>query len=108
MYRVGVALAVLLAAASFGWAQPMRMKGVVHIQDLGDTPFREADWVGTKGRSLRMEGFSIEFADPIPGLGLEYMCHLQDIGDTQWMPAGSFCGTRGEMRRLEGFAIRLT
>ena len=26
---------------------------------------------------------------------------------TPWMPGGSFCGTRGQSRRLEGFAIRL-
>ena len=35
------------------------------------------------------------------------MAHLQDFGDTPWISEGQFVGTRGQSRRLEGFAIRL-
>jgi len=35
------------------------------------------------------------------------MAHVQDIGDTQWHPAGAFVGTRGQSKRVEGFAVRL-
>jgi uncharacterized protein YjdB len=35
------------------------------------------------------------------------MAHLQNIGDTPWTPQGTFVGTKGQSRRLEGFAIRL-
>jgi hypothetical protein len=38
---------------------------------------------------------------------MQYMAHLEDIGDTQWIDEGQFVGTRGQCRRLEGFAIRL-
>ncbi|RKG61188.1 hypothetical protein D7X30_06440 [Corallococcus sp. AB011P] len=38
---------------------------------------------------------------------LEYQCHLQDIGDSGWLPEGAPCGTQGESRRLESFGIRL-
>ena len=38
---------------------------------------------------------------------LEYFAHLQDIGDTDYVSQGTFVGTRGESRRLEGFAIRV-
>lgn len=41
------------------------------------------------------------------GLGLEYMCHIQGHGDTEFLKTGEFCGTRGQSRRLEGFAARL-
>jgi uncharacterized protein YjdB len=83
------------------------LAGLVHLQDIGDAPLQDGMWAGTKGQSRRLEGFSINFVAPTRGLGLAYMCHLQDVGDVQWMPGGSFCGTRGQSRRLEGFAIRL-
>ena len=102
------ALALTPLAVQTSLTESLKLRGIVHIQDLGDQPLEAAQWAGTKGRSLRLEGFAIDFSPPVPGLGLEYMCHLQDIGDTKWMPGGSFCGTRGEERRVEGFAIRLT
>jgi hypothetical protein len=96
--------------ATISKAQSLGIRGVVHVESFQkDLPLQEAQWAGTKGRSLRLEGFAVNPSPPIPGLGLEYMCHLQGTGDTHyWMPAGSFCGTRGESRRLEGLAIRLT
>ncbi|AKB82714.1 putative surface protein, responsible for cell interaction [Methanosarcina barkeri 3] len=36
------------------------------------------------------------------------MAHLENIGDVQWVTEGNFVGTRGQSRRLEGFAIKLT
>jgi hypothetical protein len=78
------------------------------VQNLGDQPLGDSHWAGTKGQSLRLEGFALDFAPTVPGIGLEYMCHLQNIGDTVLMPGESFCGTRGQSRRLEGFAIQLT
>ena len=36
------------------------------------------------------------------------MAHLQDIGDVPFVTEGHFIGTRGQSRRLEGFAIELT
>ena len=87
---------------------PITLNGVVHLQDIGDQPLSDGVWAGTKGQRRRLEGFSVDFAPPVPGLGLEYMCHVQDSGDQPWMSGGSFCGTRGREKRLEGFAIRLT
>ena len=84
------------------------LTGLVHLQDLGDMPFREGVWAGTKGQSRRLEGFAFNFNSPIAGLGIEYMCHVQDSGDTAWMSGGSFCGTRGQSKRIEGIALRLT
>jgi uncharacterized protein YjdB len=36
------------------------------------------------------------------------MAHLEQIGDLPWVSEGQFVGTRGQSRRLEGFAIKLT
>lgn len=88
-----------------GYKPPMDI--LVHVQNIGDLNGRDSTWVGTKGNSLRLEGFSISPKGTTPGLEIEYMCHLQDIGDTNWKKAPDFCGTRGQGRRLEGFAIRV-
>lgn len=93
-----------IAAGSRG----LPLQVTVHLQDYADRVYREQDFAGTRGESRRLEGFQIDFLAPVPGLGLEYMAHLENIGDTGWVPAGTFIGTRGQSRRLEGFAIRLT
>jgi len=36
------------------------------------------------------------------------MAHVEGQGDTHWHGGGHFCGTRGQSRRIEGIAIRLT
>ncbi len=81
---------------------------LVHLENIGDLVYRDGQFAGTRGESRRLEGFQITLDPPVPGLSLEYMAHLQDIGDTAWVSQGQFIGTRGEARRLEGFAIRLT
>jgi tyrosinase len=89
-----------------------RLDVLVHLEGIGDRSFRECEFAGTKGQARRLEGFQVNlqvnFDPPIPGLGMEYMAHIQDQGDTPWVQTGQFVGTRGQARRLEGFAIRLT
>lgn len=84
------------------------LRGIVHLQNIGDVPFQGGAFAGTRGESRRLEGFSIAITDGTPNLGIQYMAHLQNIGDTTWVNAGQFIGTRGESSRLEGFAITLT
>ena len=81
---------------------------LVHLENIGDQTYTDDVWAGTAGQSRRLEGFQINILDQVPELGMEYMAHLQDVGDTPWIPEGTFVGTRGQSRRLEGFAIRLT
>lgn len=80
------------------------IRGVAHFADSPDLDLHEGEWK----QGSRLEGFSLELAHGNAGLRLEYMCHLQDLGDQPFAAAGNFCGTRGQSRRLEGFAIRLT
>lgn len=84
------------------------LRTVAHIQDLGDRTFSEGAVAGTTGQSRRLEGFQISLDSPIPGLSMEYMAHVQDIGDTSWVREGQYVGTKAQSRRIEGFAIRLT
>lgn len=102
---------MVAAAAAWAWQQPgyrVPLGLTAHIQNFGDQFAPEGSWVGTKGRSLRLEGFQMSFREPrVPGLSVAYMCHIQDMGDSGWMPEGSFCGTRGQSRRLEAVALRL-
>lgn len=110
--RLSVPLLVLPPASA---KQPWEISGyrpridvVTHLQGVGDTKGRETSWVGTTGQSRRLEGFSADITDNIPGLSIEYMCHIEGFGDYTWIKEGKYCGTRGESRRLEGFAIRAT
>lgn len=83
---------------------------LVQIQNLGDQSYGMDEWAGTRGQAKRLEGFSIQLGPKAAGCGLslEYMAHLQDLGDTPWVKEGGFVGTRNQSKRLEGFAIKLT
>ncbi|MCX5801816.1 MAG: hypothetical protein NTX17_10600 [Candidatus Eisenbacteria bacterium] len=39
---------------------------------------------------------------------VEYMGHVQGVGDVSWVTQPGTCGTVGQGKRLEGFAIRHT
>ncbi|MDC0835693.1 hydrogenase [Geitlerinema sp. CS-897] len=80
---------------------------LVHIQGLGDRQFGAREFAGTRGQSKAIEGLQLSFASPVAGLNIEYMAHLAGVGDTPWMSAGQYLGTRNENRQLEGFAVRL-
>ncbi len=81
---------------------------LVHIERVGDHQFHEHEFAGTRGKSLRLEGFALEINPPIPGLGIRYMAHIQGNGDTPWVTEGEWVGSRGSGLRIEGLAIELT
>ena len=83
------------------------LKVVAHIQSVGDRIFKAKEDAGSRGKSLRLEGFIIEIEPPIPGLTIQYMAHVEGVGDTPWLNQGELAGFRGKSKRIEGFAIRL-
>lgn len=108
-------VAITVSNRNYSWSftvgtatTPITLSGLVHLQDRGDVPFVNDEFIGTRGQSRRLEGFQIQFNPPRPDLSMRYMAHLQDIGDVPWVNEGQFIGTRGQSRRLEGFAIELT
>jgi len=84
------------------------VSGLVHAANIGDVPFSDSKYAGTKGRSAQLEGFELHLNGAPPGLGLEYMVHAANVGDVPWQAGGTFIGSRGQGRALEGFAVRLT
>lgn len=76
-----------------------------HIENQGDMAVSgPQQFVGTKGQSRRLEGFSIS---PPAGVELEYMAHIENQGDTHWVRSPQYVGTKGQGRRMEGFAVRV-
>lgn len=83
-----------------------------HVQNEG----WEQDWAiqgetaGTEGKSYRLEGIEIKWADNLPeGVNLEYRTHVENIGwEPNWSANGETAGTVGLGLRLESIQIRLT
>ncbi|NJR22872.1 MAG: hypothetical protein HC786_12260 [Richelia sp. CSU_2_1] len=84
------------------------LKVLAHIQGIGDRTFGSQEYAGTKAQGRRVEGFQINLEPPIPGLKVEYMAHVEGVGDTPWIGEGELAGFRGQAKRIEGFAVRLT
>ncbi len=84
------------------------IKVLAHIQGIGDRTFGSQEYAGTKAQGRRVEGFGINIEPPIPGLKVEYMAHVEGVGDTPWLSEGELAGFRGQAKRIEGFAVRLS
>ncbi|MEG4939658.1 hypothetical protein [Microcoleus sp. F4-D5] len=95
-------------SASSQTAAPVGLKVLAHIQGIGDRTFSDREYAGTKAQGRRVEGFQIKIEPPVPGLNLEYMAHVEGVGDTAWISEGDLAGFRGKAKRIEGFAARLT
>ncbi|MFB8794764.1 MAG: hypothetical protein U7126_11210 [Microcoleus sp.] len=86
----------------------LAMKVLVHIQGIGDRTFGAMEYAGTRAQGRRIEGFEISIDPPIPGLSVQYMAHVEGVGDTPWINEGELAGFRGQAKRIEGFAVRLS
>jgi uncharacterized protein YjdB len=95
-------------SASSQVAAPVGLKVLAHIQGIGDRTFSDKEYAGTKAQGRRVEGFQIKIEPPTAGLNLQYMAHVEGVGDTAWISEGDLAGFRGKAKRIEGFAARLT
>ncbi|MBV1884199.1 MAG: hypothetical protein KUG82_21340 [Pseudomonadales bacterium] len=80
----------------------------VHVAGYGDIDSTDGVWVGTKGENKNLELINVEKFSDVDGLDINYMCHIAGFGDSDWLVEGQDCGSRGQHRALEGFAIRLS
>jgi hypothetical protein len=80
---------------------------VAHIQRTGDVAARMADWVGTRGSRLWIEGFSLAPRDGIEESDIEYQAVLGRGWLSPWIEGGKFCGSRGMALPLLGLKVRL-
>lgn len=85
-----------------------------HVQNQGNMPKPEGSLVsgpealGTRGQSLRVEGFWIELTGNVPeGADIVYEVHVQNEGWMTPVKNGNFAGTAGESQRVESIKIRL-
>ncbi len=102
------ALAPAIRAGETG----IKLSGMAHVQDQGDTEGTfdgEVLKLGTRGQSKRLESITINLENNTELEGdLEYRVHIQNIGWTDWVKSGTFAGTRGRALRLEAIELRLT
>lgn len=86
-----------------------------HIENQGDMPkpvgtmIAGPNALGTRGQSLRVEGFWIELTgtDLPANAAISYQVHVQNEG---WMATtgdGKFAGTQGKSQRIEAIKINL-
>ena len=86
-----------------------------HVQDKGWMSWETVSssqssiFVGTTGKSKRMEALEINFVAP-EGAVLKYRAHVQDKGWMDWVTADSsestnFAGTTGKSKRMEAIQI---
>jgi hypothetical protein len=80
---------------------------LLHLERVGDRLFPGRGWVGALGRQMRIEAFSIRPLEGLAPADLEMKAFMPNGGETQWIPGGVLCGTRGRGLPLTGFAVRV-
>jgi uncharacterized protein YjdB len=103
----GLKVWIARSASAAQLAASVGLKVLAHIQGIGDRTFSDREYAGTKAQGRRVEGFQIKIEPPVPGLNLQYMAHVEGVGDTAWISEGELAGFRGKAKRIEGFAVRL-
>ncbi|MBU4440754.1 MAG: hypothetical protein KJ779_14440, partial [Firmicutes bacterium] len=92
-----------------------------HVQNKGNVPQLDNSYIdgptelGTRGESLRIEGFQFKLTGTVPaGMQIRYNVHVQDKGwlynledPASWAKDGEFAGTKGESLRIEAIKIVL-
>ena len=90
--------------------------GMAHVQNIGDSNAQivkengiDTLVLGTRGRGLRVERINVNISNTTGLAGtLQYRVHIQNVGWTGWINAGTPAGTYGRSYRLEGIQFRLT
>lgn len=90
----------------------LELEVTVHCQNLGDKTYKVVrdmsdPVMGTEGKALRLEGFSIRCTKNTTGKKLQYRAHVQNEGWQEWKSEGEFAGTRGKRRRVEAIQMKL-
>lgn len=81
--------------------QPLKVTGSIHLENIGDIDY-STNLFGTVGEERRLEAIKINVDAP-----LKYRVHQQDIGWTSWTSAGSWCGTKGQSKRIEAIEFKI-
>lgn len=83
--------------------------GQAHVQDIGwqnQVIFGNGNYIGTKGRKLRMEAIKLTlFGANADKYNIWYRVHMQSLGWGAWVKNGNVAGTTGQKRRIEAVQI---
>lgn len=83
--------------------------GQAHVQDIGwqnQVIFGNGNYIGTKGKRLRMEAIKLTlFGANADKYNIWYRVHMQGIGWGAWVKNGNVAGTTGQKRRIEAVQI---
>jgi hypothetical protein len=85
----------------------VRTELVLHVERLGDKRFPGLGWVGSRGKKLRIEAFSIRPTEVLAARDIEFKALGPKGRQTPWVTDAKLCGTRGQGLPLTGFAVRL-
>ena len=85
----------------------VRTELVLHVERLGDKRFPGQGWVGSRGKKLRIEAFSIRPTEVLAARDIEFKALGPKGRQTPWVTDAKLCGTRGQGLPLTGFAVRL-
>jgi hypothetical protein len=88
-------------------APAVRLRILAHIATRGDMVAGLDAWAGERGSGLQLEGLAVTPTEGIDPDDLEYRAMLHDGSLTAWHRDAAFCGTRGDILPLRGFALRL-
>lgn len=83
--------------------------GQAHVQGIGwqgQVIFNGSNYIGTKGKALRMEAIKLSLCgNNASKYILKYRVHMQGIGWGNWTTNGTIAGTTGQKRRIEAVQI---
>jgi hypothetical protein len=79
-----------------------------HVELSGDMLASPGMVLGEASSNLRLEGFQIVWPNMPDGVDIAYRVGVEGMGQFPTVTTGSFCGTRGEARRINEINISLT
>nr|QIG99804.1 hypothetical protein G6P99_45715 [Bradyrhizobium sp. 6(2017)] len=86
------------------------LKLLAHVAGLGDVTVGANAWIAGPSAPARIEGICLEWPNMPHDLNLQYAVKFArpQRGDNQFVPIGTFAGTRGRALAITGFSLEAT
>ncbi|UGY13138.1 hypothetical protein [Bradyrhizobium septentrionale] len=86
------------------------LKLLAHVAGLGDVTVGANAWIAGPSAPARIEGIGLEWPNMPHDLNLQYAVKFArpQRGDNQFVPIGTFAGTRGRALAITGFSLEAT
>ncbi|MDH2380155.1 hypothetical protein [Bradyrhizobium sp. CER78] len=90
--------------------EPSDLKLLAHVAGLGDVTVGPNTWIAGPAAPARIEGISLDWPNKPYDLNLQYAVKFArpQRGDNQFVPLGTFAGTRGRALAITGFSLEAT